>query len=127
VDNDPGTQMNNGIPSTFSFFLCNGNNFPTGCGLMCFITGPDTSCSDLVDTQEFTYSTVPSFTGPIPNPDEMSLWAFADYPWGQSREREVVGDLRSRQSHRHPARTLNRETEDPRVTPGVFFFLNRTT
>jgi hypothetical protein len=80
VDNDPGTQMNNGIPSTFSFFLCNGNNFPTGCGLMCFITGPDTSCSDLVDTQEFTYSTVPSFTGPIPNPDEMSLWAFADYP-----------------------------------------------
>ena len=24
VDNDPGTQMNTGIPSTFSFFLCNG-------------------------------------------------------------------------------------------------------
>jgi hypothetical protein len=80
VDNDPGTQFNNGIPSTFSFFLCNGNNFPANCGLSCFITGPDTTCSDLVDTQTFTYSTTPSFTGPIPTPDEMSLWAFADNP-----------------------------------------------
>jgi hypothetical protein len=80
VDNDPGTQMNNGIPSTFSFFLCNGNNFPTGCGLMCFIVGPDTTCSDLTNSQTFTYTTTPTFSGPIPTPDEMSLWAFADYP-----------------------------------------------
>ena len=68
VDNDPGTQMNNGIPSTFSFFLCNGNSFPTNCGLTCFMTGPDTTCSDLTDTQTFART------------DEMSLWAFADYP-----------------------------------------------
>jgi len=80
VDNDPGTQMNNGIPSTFSFFLCNGNNFPTGCGLMCFITGPDTTCSDLVHTQTFTFNTTPGNAGStIALPDEMSLWAFADY------------------------------------------------
>jgi hypothetical protein len=81
VDNDPGTQMNNGIPSTFSFFLCNGNTFPANCGLMCFISGPDTTCSDLTDTQTFTYKTViHPIIGPVPNPDEMSLWAFADYP-----------------------------------------------
>jgi hypothetical protein len=80
VDNDPGTQMNNGIPSTFSFFLCNGNNFPTGCGLMCFIVGPDTTCSDLVNTQMFTFRTTPSIVGPVPDPDEMALFAFADYP-----------------------------------------------
>jgi len=80
VDNDPGTQMNNGIPTTFSFFLCNGNNFPTGCGLMCFITGPDTTCSDLVNTELFTFSTITTPSGPIANPDVMSLRAFADYP-----------------------------------------------
>jgi hypothetical protein len=68
VDNDPGTQMNNGIPSTFSFFLCNGNSFPGNCGLACFMVGPDTTCSDLTDTQTFVRT------------DEMSLWAFADYP-----------------------------------------------
>ena len=81
VDNDPGTQMNNGIPTTFSFFLCNGNNFPaSGCGLMCFIVGPDTTCSDLVNTQTFTFNTMPSASGPIAVPDVMSLVAFADYP-----------------------------------------------
>ncbi len=68
VDNDPGTQMNNGIPSTFSFFLCNGNSFPGNCGLTCFMTGPDTTCSDLTDTQTFGVG------------NEMSLWAFASYP-----------------------------------------------
>lgn len=68
VDNDPGTQMNNGIPSTFFFFLCDGNSFPASCGLTCFMTGPDTTCSDLTDTQPFAQS------------DEMSLWAFASYP-----------------------------------------------
>ena len=68
VDNDPGTQMNTGIPSTFSFFLCNGNSFPGNCGLACFMTGPDTTCSDLTDTQTYAQT------------DEMSLWAFADYP-----------------------------------------------
>ena len=68
VDNDPGTQMNNGIPSTFFFFLCNGNGFPADCGLTCFMTGPDTTCSDLTDTQTFAQQ------------DQMSLWAFADYP-----------------------------------------------
>ena len=60
--------MNTGIPSTFSFFLCNGNSFPGNCGLACFMTGPDTTCSDLTDTQTFART------------DEMSLWAFADYP-----------------------------------------------
>jgi hypothetical protein len=81
VDNDPGTQMNNGIPSTFSFFLCNGNNFPSNCGLMCFITGPDTTCNDLVNSQTFTFNTMPGNAGStIAVPDEMSLWAFADYP-----------------------------------------------
>jgi hypothetical protein len=83
VDNDPGTQMNNGIPSTFSFFLCNGNTFPANCGLMCFIVGPDTTCSDLVGTQPFTVTiNPPPGPGgqPVPNPDEMALFAFADYP-----------------------------------------------
>jgi hypothetical protein len=79
VDNDPGTQMNNGIPSTFSFFLCNGA-FPTNCGLMCFIVGPDTTCSDLVNTQTFTFNTTPGNAGStIAVPDTMSLVAFADY------------------------------------------------
>jgi hypothetical protein len=68
VDNDPGTQMNNGIPSTFFFFLCNGNSFPANCGLTCFMTGPDTTCSDLLGTQSFAVG------------DFMSLWAYADYP-----------------------------------------------
>ncbi|MFZ0678663.1 hypothetical protein [Candidatus Binatus sp.] len=67
VDNDPGTQMNNGIPSTFFFFLCDGNTFPANCGLTCFITGPDTTCSDLTDTQAFAKT------------DVMSLWAYASY------------------------------------------------
>jgi Collagen triple helix repeat (20 copies) len=72
VDNDPGTQMNTGIPSTFWFFLCNGQfagpgNSPN-CSLVCFITGPDTTCSDLVNEQPFAKG------------DLMSLWAYADYP-----------------------------------------------
>jgi len=80
VDHDPGTNMNTGLPSSFFFFLCNGNAFPANCGLTCVITAPDTTCSDLTDTQEFTFSTTPGVPLPIPNPDEMSLWAFADYP-----------------------------------------------
>ena len=69
VDNDPGTQQNNGIPSTFWFFLCNGNSFPSNCGLACSILGPDTTCSDLsiLDFQTFAVG------------DNMSLWAYADY------------------------------------------------
>jgi hypothetical protein len=67
VDNDPGTQMNTGIPSTFFFFLCDGNGFPGTCGLTCFMTGPDTTCSDLADAQAFAKQ------------DNMSLWAYADY------------------------------------------------
>jgi hypothetical protein len=72
VDNDPGTQSNNGIPSTFFFFLCNGNSFPTNCGLTCFMTGPDTTCSDLTGSQFFNGGPSAGLT-----PDEMSLWAFA--------------------------------------------------
>lgn len=68
VDNDPGTQMNNGIPSTFWFFLCNGNSFPAACNVSCFMTGPDTTCSDLLDIQPYSVG------------DFMSLWAYADYP-----------------------------------------------
>ena len=82
VDTDPGTQMNNGIPSSFLFFLCNGNGFPLGCGLTCVITAPDTTCSDLTGSQAFMFKTTPGNPGMpiIPNPDLMSLWAFADYP-----------------------------------------------
>ncbi|HEY6300954.1 MAG TPA: hypothetical protein VIW95_15050 [Candidatus Binatus sp.] len=72
VDNDPGTQMNNGIPSTFFFFLCNGNSFPANCGLTCFMTGPDTTCSDLTGSQFFNGGPAAGLT-----PDFMSLWAFA--------------------------------------------------
>jgi len=68
VDNDPGTQMNTGIPSSFFFFLCDGNTFPSGCAVTCFMTGPDTTCSDLIDTQAFAQG------------DVMSLWAYASYP-----------------------------------------------
>ncbi len=68
VDNDPGTQMNNGIPSTFFFFLCDNNSFPADCNVACFMSGPDTTCSDLTDTQVFAAG------------DSMSLWAFASYP-----------------------------------------------
>ncbi len=68
VDTDPGTQQNNGLPSAFFFFLCNGNSFPANCGLTCFMVGPDTTCSDLTDTQTFAVQ------------DQMSLWAYANYP-----------------------------------------------
>jgi hypothetical protein len=68
VDADPGTQMNNGLPSTFFFFLCDGNSFPSDCGLTCSIVGPDTTCTDLEDTQTYAQG------------DEMSLWAYANYP-----------------------------------------------
>ncbi|HZC44956.1 MAG TPA: hypothetical protein VE243_00690, partial [Candidatus Acidoferrum sp.] len=67
VDNDPGTQANNGIPSTFFFFLCNGV-FPTNCNIRCFMTGPDTTCNDLADTQTYAVG------------DFMELWAYADNP-----------------------------------------------
>ena len=70
VDNDPGTQMNNGIPSIFFFFLCNGQFAGPGspnCSLTCSMVGPDTTCSDLTDTQHFAVG------------DFMSLWAYADY------------------------------------------------
>jgi collagen triple helix repeat protein len=83
VDNDPGTQMNVGIPSSFFFFLCNGNLFPANCGLSCVITGPDTTCSDLTGSQTFAVGLIPPpgpGGQPEPSPDEMSLWAFADYP-----------------------------------------------
>jgi Collagen triple helix repeat (20 copies) len=68
VDHDPGTQSNPGLPSAFFFFLCDGNSFPAGCDLSCVMVGPETTCSDLVDTQLFAVN------------DEMSLWAYANYP-----------------------------------------------
>ena len=47
---------------------------------MCFIVGPDTTCSDLVNTQAFTFNTTPGNAGStIAVPDTMSLVAFADY------------------------------------------------
>ncbi|MGA6971456.1 MAG: hypothetical protein WBY93_07485 [Candidatus Binatus sp.] len=67
VDADPGTEGVGGSPSTFFFFLCDGNSFPADCDLTCTITAPDTSCSDLVDTQTFAAT------------DLMSLWAYSDY------------------------------------------------
>jgi len=87
VDNDPGTQMNTGIPSTFWFFLCNGQF--TGpltspnCAVFCAIVGPDTTCSDLTNTQAFFVGLTPPLGPggqPVPTPDTMSLWAYADYP-----------------------------------------------
>jgi hypothetical protein len=70
VDVDPGTQMNNGIPSTFMFFLCNGQFAGPGspnCSLTCMMVGPDTTCSDLTHSQPFAVG------------DLMSVWAYADY------------------------------------------------
>jgi len=70
VDADPGTDMNNGVPSAFFFFLCDGQ-FPAGnCTLACTITGPDTTCSDLV----------PGDAIPFAQGDAMALWAYASYP-----------------------------------------------
>jgi hypothetical protein len=70
VDNDPGTQMNNGIPSTFFFFLCDGPFAGPGspnCSLTCSMVGPDTTCSDLTDSQHFAVG------------DFMGLWGYSDY------------------------------------------------
>ena len=71
VDNDPGTQANNGLPSSFFFFLCDNNAFPGSCGLTCVITGPDTTCNDTspLDSQAYVQG------------DLMSLWAFTDSPF----------------------------------------------
>ncbi len=83
VDADPGTDMNIGLPSSFYFFLCKNDDYPASCGLSCIITAPDTTCSDLIGSQAYTVSvTPPALPGlqPVPNPDEMSLWAYADYP-----------------------------------------------
>ena len=68
VDNDPGTSMNIGTPDSFVFFLCEDNGFPGSCGLTCIITGPETTCNDLTDTQAFAQG------------DYMSLWAYATAP-----------------------------------------------
>jgi hypothetical protein len=70
VDVDPGTQMNNGIPATFFFFLCDGQFAGPGspnCSIGCSMVGPDTTCSDLVHTQHFAVG------------DFMSLVAYANY------------------------------------------------
>jgi len=85
VDADPGTEMNIGLPASFYFFLCKNDGYPdpASCGLTCIITAPDTTCSDLTGSQAFTVSiTPPPGPGgqPVPNPDEMSLFAFTDYP-----------------------------------------------
>ena len=83
VDNDPGTDINLGLPSSFSFFLCDNDGFPGNCGLSCIIVAPDTTCSDLTGSQVFNVSVIPpALPGlqPVPNPDEMSLWAFSSYP-----------------------------------------------
>ena len=64
----PELQMNIGLPDSFVFFLCDGNAFPGSCGLTCIITGPDTTCNDLTDTQAFAQG------------DFMSLWAYATAP-----------------------------------------------
>ena len=83
VDADPGTQMNLGLPSSFFFFLCKNDDYPASCGLTCIITAPDTTCSDLTGSQAYTVSiTPPPMAGgqPVPNPDEMALFAFTDYP-----------------------------------------------
>jgi hypothetical protein len=65
VDNTPGVDLVTGIPIAFNFFLCDGNTLPGGCGLMCTILDPETTCSDLVDNQPFAVG------------DLMSLQAYA--------------------------------------------------
>jgi hypothetical protein len=83
VDTDPGTQLNLGLPGSFFFFLCDNDDFPAGCGLTCVITAPDTTCSDLTGSQAYAVTVIPpSAPGlqPVPNPDQMALFAFADYP-----------------------------------------------
>jgi len=66
VDHTPGSDPTDGHPMSFLFFLCDGNGFPGGCAVMCTITDPDTTCSDLTNTQAFAVG------------DLMSVWAFAD-------------------------------------------------
>jgi hypothetical protein len=68
VDNDPGTSLNIGTPDSFVFFLCEDNGFPGSCTLSCIITGPETTCNDLTDSQLFTQGHF------------MSLWAYATAP-----------------------------------------------
>jgi len=86
VDNDPGTEANIGLPANFFFFLCKNDDYPASCGLSCVITAPDTTCSDLTGSQKYNVGGVmiippPGMGGqPVPNPDEMSLFAFTDYP-----------------------------------------------
>ena len=73
VDHDPGTEINNGLPATFFFMLCDGGtttapNAPlSDCGLACSIVGPDTTCSDLAGSQAFAVGEL------------MGVYAFTDY------------------------------------------------
>jgi len=71
TDADPGTQMNDGVPSSYIFFLCDGQfNGPftsPNCSIGCIITSPATSCNDLEDLQFFAQG------------DVMSVWAYSDY------------------------------------------------
>ncbi len=89
VDNDPGTSMNIGLPDSYVFFLCDGSAFPGSCGLTCIITGPDTTCNDLTDTQPFAQG------------DFMSLWAYstaigvnqADVTWSVTYDHGTLTDI----------------------------------
>ena len=92
VDNDPGTQMNNGIPATFFFFLCDDQFAGPGspnCSLTCSMVGPDTTCSDLTDTQPFKVG------------DFMSLVAYANYflanhadvKWSVTYDRGIIAPV----------------------------------
>ena len=65
VDNTPGFDLGTGVPIIFNFFLCDGNSLPADCAVTCTIVDPDTTCSDLTDTQAFAVG------------DLMSLQAFA--------------------------------------------------
>lgn len=68
VDNSPGTQANNGQPSTYFFQLC---DLTTGiCGPNCQIVGPETACSDPTVLDELTFA----------QGDLMYLVASVDYP-----------------------------------------------
>jgi hypothetical protein len=99
VDNDPGTQMNSGLPASFFFFLCDGQlpaapilppgPPPGNCSLSCAIVGPDTTCS-VGSNSECTGAGAPfscctgtgtgTCTQAFAVGDVMSLWAFSDYP-----------------------------------------------
>ncbi len=94
VDNDPGTQMNNGIPSTFSFFLCNGNGFPDE--LWAYLLHDGTR-HDLQRSDGH-----PDIRADRRN-ESVGIRRLS---WRKSRQCEVVSDVRSRRWDHHSVNAI---------------------